>query len=158
MSLETPVFLAKRAPVKTVNCLDPHLGFVANMNKKYYQNCFYICKIPGKNIKITMVFPLQNEDTVNSQLISGLLRCRWSGSTGCSIAVGSCLKETLGEDGTLPLMACQTKAQWMPTAPQGEAVGSGEQCMPALGPNSSSTKWPPRATKATPSGPPSTAC
>lgn len=80
-----------------------------------------------------------------------LLR-RWSGSTGCGIAVGSCWKETRGKAGTLPLMACPTKA------PHAESVGSGERCLPATGLTSRSSKPSPKATKAMPSTLPSTAC
>lgn len=147
------------APVKTVTCLDLYLGFVANLSKKLLPELFLCLQSSWLKHDNNYGFSLYRMKTLwTLSSFRGPLWCRWSGSTGCSIAVGSCSNETLGEDGTLPPMACQTKAQWMPTAPQGEAVGSGEQCTPATGPNSSSTKWPPGATKATPSGPPSTAC
>lgn len=77
---------------------------------------------------------------------------RWSGSTGCSIAVGSCWRETRGKAGTLPLMACPTKA------PHTESVESGERCLPAMGLTNRSSKPSPKAIKAMPSTRPSTAC
>lgn len=84
--------------------------------------------------------------------------CRWSDSTGCGIAVGRCWQETLGEAGTLAPTACQTKAPWTPTPPHTGPVGREEQCLPAMGPTSRSTRPPPETTRAMPSVPPSTAC
>lgn len=83
---------------------------------------------------------------------------RWSGSTGCSIAVGSCWRETLGEAGTLPPMAFPTKVPWKLTPPHTELVGSGEQCLHVMGPTNRSMKPSAKATRATPSALPSTAC
>lgn len=77
---------------------------------------------------------------------------RWSGSTGCSTAVGSCWQETQSEAGTLPPMACR------PNAPRRESVGSGEGCLPTMGPTNRSMKLSPKVIRGTPSALPSTAC
>lgn len=85
-----------------------------------------------------------------------LLR-RWSDSTGCSIAVGSCYWETQGEAGTLLLMVCPKKAPRI-TLTLHIIVGSGEQCFPTMGPTNRNMRLSPKTTRAMPSALPNTAC
>lgn len=88
----------------------------------------------------------------------GARLCRWSASTGCSIAVDSCWPETQSEAGTPRLMASRAKTIWTPTAPHRGSVEGGGRCSPVMAPTNRNTRLCPKSTRATRSEPPNTAC